>query len=379
MQHLHRPLRPQCRAFGRHWGIWLAVTLGAWMAGEVAEPILPTPHLLVPLLAGLAVAGSGLFPDQVPLRLNRASQAALGVLMGSYLDQAALHQAAGSVLPLVMVIAATVALSLGAAAVLVRIGHMDRATATLGMGAGGSAAVVSCSKELGADARQVAFLQYLRVGLVAVTAPMLIHWMLASPASTADPAATSHGFSRLVTGTDQDDGLFLLVAVALVGAWLGRRIRLLSPVLLGPMLATAVLTTSGAATGFAPTGMLRSTLFTIVGLDVGLRFTRPAIARVGRLLPLAFACTIAVSAACAALAWLLSSLCGIPLSDAYLATTPGGINAVLVTGVATHANVPLISTVQSLRMCIMVLLAPLLIRVTRLRTTEAKHPRTSPG
>ena len=348
--------------------------LGAWMAGEVAEPILPTPHLLVPLLAGLAVAGSGLVPAQIPLRLNRASQAALGVLMGSYLDRAALHQAAGSVLPLLGVIAATVVLSLGAAAVLVRIGHMDRATATLGMVAGGSAAVVSCSQELGADARQVAFLQYLRVGLVAVTAPMLIHWMLAAPAATADPAAAPHGFSRLVTGSDQDDGLLLLVAVALVGVWLARRIRLLSPVLLGPMLATAALTASGAATGFAPTGMLRSTLFTVVGLDVGLRFTRSAIARVGRLLPLAFACTIAVSAACAALAWLLSSVWGIPLSDAYLATTPGGINAVLVTGVATHANVPLISTVQSLRMCVMVLLAPLLIRMTRPRTAEARHP-----
>ncbi|MFE0877193.1 AbrB family transcriptional regulator [Streptomyces smyrnaeus] len=65
---------------------------------------------------------------------------------------------------------------------------------------------------------------------------------------------------------------------------------------------------------------------------------------------------LAMSAACAALAWLLSSLVHIPLADAYLATTPGGINAVLATAVATHANVPLISGVQSLRLVAMVLL-----------------------
>ncbi len=356
------------------WAAWACVILAAWVAGEVAEPIVPAAHLLVPLLAGLAAAGSGLVADQLPLRLNRASQAALGVLMGSYLDQAALRQAAGAVLPLAAVTLGTVVLSLGAAAILTRLGDVDRATATLGMIAGGSAAVVACSQELDADARQVAFLQYLRVGLVAVTAPLLIHWMLASPARAPTTAAAAVAVQappvlwHIVTGSDQDDGVFLLIAVAVVGAWLGRRARLLSPALLGPMLATVALTLTGAASGFAPTGLLRGELFTIVGLDVGLRFTRPAIARIGRLLPLAVACTLGVSAACAALAWLLSALCHIPLSDAYLATTPGGINAVLVTAVATHADVPLISTVQSLRLCVMVLLAPVVLRLLRPRT-----------
>jgi membrane AbrB-like protein len=129
------------------------------------------------------------------------------------------------------------------------------------------------------------------------------------------------------------------------------------------MLVAAALTVSGTAAGFAPSGALRSVLFTIVGLDVGLRFTRSAVTRMGRLLPLALACTVAVSVACTALAWVLSRLVDIPLSDAYLATTPGGINAVLATAAASHADISLISSVQSLRLFAMVLLAPLIIRV----------------
>jgi uncharacterized membrane protein AbrB (regulator of aidB expression) len=53
----------------------------------------------------------------------------------------------------------------------------------------------------------------------------------------------------------------------------------------------------------------------------------------------------------------------IPLMDAYLATTPGGINAVLATAVATHADLPLISSVQSLRLFAVVLVTPPLLRL----------------
>jgi uncharacterized protein len=136
---------------------------------------------------------------------------------------------------------------------------------------------------------------------------------------------------------------------------------------------TAAITASGASEGFAPTGLLCACLFTIVGLDIGLRFTRPAMAHVRRLLPIALACTLAVSAACAALAWMLSTMVQIPLTDAYLAT-PGGINAVLTTAVATHADISLISSVQSVRLFAMVLLAPLIIRLC-----TPRRPRPGEG
>ncbi len=337
-------------------------------AGEAAEPVVPAAHLLVPLIAGVAAAGTGLVTAQVPRRINRSSQAVLGVLMGSYLSPLALHQAAGAMLPLVAVTAATIVLSLGVAAGLSRVIRMDGATATLGMLPGGSAAVVSCAEDLNADSRTVALMQYMRVASVAMTAPILVQWLVTSGAPVPHPLAAAPAPWHLVTGADQDTGLVLLAVVALGGAWLGRRIRLPSPALFGPMLATAALSFSLPVHSMAPTGILRGAMFTIVGLDVGLRFNRSTVARLGRLLPLIMACTLAVCAACAALAWLLSGLIHIPLSDAYLATTPGGINAVLAIAVTTHANVSLISSAQSLRLLAMVVLAPLLIRlITALR------------
>ncbi|GAA1281285.1 AbrB family transcriptional regulator [Planotetraspora silvatica] len=348
----------------RRWAGWLALIVIAYVIGESAEAVLPAAHLLAPLVAGLALAATGLTADQVPARLNRTCQAGLGVLIGSYLNPNTLEHASSAMLPLTVVTVATIGLSLLAAAVMARTGRIDRASATLGMVAGGSAAVISTAQDHDADSRTVAFLQCLRVALVAATAPLVVHWMI-SPQSTAPVTATPYtgGGWRVVTGDHQGIGLLLLAGVAFAGVLIGRAVRLPSPALLGPMLLTAAITAAGFLEEFAPTGLLRAFLFTIVGLDIGLRFTRPAMAHIRRLLPLALCCTVAISIACAGLAWLLSATVRIPLTDAYLATTPGGINAVLTTAVATHADVSLISSVQSVRLFIMVLLAPLVIRL----------------
>ena len=53
---------------------------------------------------------------------------------------------------------------------------------------------------------------------------------------------------------------------------------------------------------------------------------------------------------------------GVPLSDAYLATTPGGINAVVASAAGSaEADMALIATVQSLRLIIVVLALPLVV------------------
>jgi membrane AbrB-like protein len=344
--------------------MWSPIILAACVAGEGTESFLPASHLMAPLIIGFAAAISGLVVGQVPPRVNRLSHAVLGVMIGASVSPVALHQAAGAVLPLTIVTVMTVVFSLAAAAVLTLVGRVDRATAILGMVAGGSAAVVSSADDLEADARVVAVMQYLRVGLVAATAPALAGLLMTSPAPPdVVGRVPAESWNHLVSGPNQVPGLLLVAVIAFAGPEAGRRLHLPNAALLGPMLLAAALSLTGAATGFAPSGALKSVLFTIIGLDVGLRFTRSALTGMGRILPLAVACTASVSVACAALAWLLSRLVHIPLPDAYLATTPGGINAVMATAASSHADIPLISGVQSLRLFAMVLLAPFLIRI----------------
>jgi membrane AbrB-like protein len=353
---------------------WVALTLCCYLLGGAARVLgIPAPHLLMSLGVGVAVALSGFSRGQVPKPMNRASQAIVGVLMGSYLDPGSVQAVAASVGPLVAVTLATILLCVAAAVLLPRLTSMLRADAVLGMVPGGSAAIIACADELGADARIVAFMQYVRVALVAATAPVVV---LAIGSSDSTVAAHSGFFeqffgpARLVTSAHPVAGLTILAALCVLGPNVGRRLGLPAPALLGPMLIAGIAVLNGAAQGFAPAGLLQDLVFVVVGLEVGLRFTRSSVRQVSQCVPHVLLVTAAVCAACAFLAGILAFFTDIPFVDAYLATTPGGINAVLATAASTHGNVALISTAQSLRLFAVVLLAPPLIgRLTQSANT----------
>ena len=59
---------------------------------------------------------------------------------------------------------------------------------------------------------------------------------------------------------------------------------------------------------------------------------------------------------------LLRPLAHISLLDAYLATTPGGLYAVLAAAFGTGADTTFVIAVQTLRLFVMILLAPLVVR-----------------
>ena len=59
---------------------------------------------------------------------------------------------------------------------------------------------------------------------------------------------------------------------------------------------------------------------------------------------------------------LLELTTDVSLLDAYLATTPGGLYAVLAVAFGAGPNTTFILAVQGLRLLVMVLLAPLMVR-----------------
>jgi uncharacterized protein len=69
---------------------------------------------------------------------------------------------------------------------------------------------------------------------------------------------------------------------------------------------------------------------------------------------------VAVSAGLAA---LLVPLAHVTFVDAYLATTPGGLPAVLAASVGIGANTTFVVSVQVLRILLMVVAAPPLVRI----------------
>ena len=353
---------------------WLLLAGGTYELSELAEKAgLPSAQLLVALITGVLLALAGVVRRPLPATLAHASHAVVGALMGSYLDLGALRAAGSASLPLVLITVVTIAISLAVAAALARFGRLPLQDSVLGLVPGGSAAIVVCSDEVGADARLVALAQYLRVGLVALTAPTIVLCLGGRMA----PAPRSGSLllpmlGHVSAGPAQTAQLVALLGICLLGGRLGRRLSLPAPILLGTMVVAAVATASHAATGFAPSGPLRDVVFVVVGLEVGLRFSRPALRSAGRALPGLAAGSLLVCGACAGLAWLMAWLTGTSFLQAYLATTPGGINAVLATAASAQVNVAVVSTVQALRLFAICLLVPPIVRwLAECRATPA--------
>ena len=147
-------------------------------------------------------------------------------------------------------------------------------------------------------------------------------------------------------------------------------------VLLGPMILTGALVLAGPLEGFAVPDLLGQTAFALIGLQVGLRFTPETVRLLGRLTGPVLLAIAALLVASFGLAVLLDATTSATLLDAYLATTPGGLYAVLAVAFGAGADTTFIVAVQTLRVVAMVLLAPLAVRwMLRARGAGLARPR----
>lgn len=340
---------------------WLALAAVTAAAAVVAGAVgFPSPSLFAALAVGLvyALTLARTAPLEPPGSLVVTGQALIGVALGAELQTSTLSAVARHWAPIALVTVATLAVSLAAGVTMARLTRVDRPTASLGLVAGGASGIVAMADELGADARLVAFMQYLRVLVVVLTVPPIAHLLLPG-GGTGGGAGAAGGGGGAGLGVD----LAFTAGCAIAGALLARRVRLTAGALLGPLLLAAALTVSGLSGGAQVPSLVQQVAFAIIGLQVGLRFTLSTVKLAGRLLPAVLGSIVALVAVCAGLAGLLSALSGVSFADAYLATTPGGLYAVLAAAVGSGANTTFVLAVQALRLFAMVLAAPPLVRL----------------
>jgi uncharacterized protein len=330
---------------------------------------LPSASLFAALLVGVAAALLPANMPEVPVGLFRVAQAVTGVSLGVYVQSSSLSAVAHAWLPVAFVSAATLILSLLCGWALVRTVGLDSPTAALGMVAGGASGIVGMAHELGADDRLVAVMQYLRVLVVVVLTPILVALAFPHPQAASGGVPTPAGAPVLGSAHDW----LLMIAALALGAVVAVVTRLPAGALLAPMIAAAVLAVTIG--DFRVPAIVREPAFAAIGLQVGLRFTPGLLRQAGRLLVPSLLCIFGLLVACFGLALILDATTGASLLDAYLATTPGGLYAVLAAAFGTGADTTFVIAVQSLRLFVMILLAPLVVRRLVLR----KDPEIVPA
>lgn len=340
----------------RRWPVLIAVLVVLSVALRALG--FPSPVLFGALLAGMTLALSRWGPPSMPGGLGTIGQGLIGVVIGALAQPATLRVVAGHSVAVVAVCLATLVLSLGLGQGL-RLHGVSAVTAAFASVAGGASGIVAMARDLGADDRVVGVVQYLRVLII----------MLGMPLVTTLVFRPDHG--RGVLGTPESSGWLSGSAFVLVSLGAGMLLSRLLPFPAGgvlvPMVVAAVLSLSGALGSVAVPRPVENLGYALVGMQVGLRFSRESLRTIARLLPTAIGLIVLLIAGTAGLGLLLANVTGVSPLDGYLATTPGGLYAVLAIAVDTGADVTFVLAVQVIRLLVMLLLAPLVARAFRRR------------
>src|SRR3978361_1656786 len=203
------------------------LVVGGMVAAVLGGAHLPSPALFGGLIAGLVRALAFRSRGAVSAVAATGAQAVIGVAMGALVDLGTLRAVAAHWPAVVLVTVGTLALSLLAGLVLRLQPGISPVTGAFSMIAGGASGIVVMARELGADERMVAVLQYLRVLLIVVLMPVVATGLYGAAPGSGGGAGSGSAGGPIDVG--------LTVVCGIVGLVLGRLVRLPVAALLGPM------------------------------------------------------------------------------------------------------------------------------------------------
>ncbi len=205
------------------------------------------------------------------------------------------------------------------------------------------------SESYGADSRLVALMQYSRVMLVSLIATA-VAGIWGNPVHLVVTATPLAAFDYLGFGQT------MLLAAA--GTLAGVYVRLPSGPILVPLIIGSFLNVSGIIHIELPWWLLW-VCYSVVGWSIGLRFTRQIVVHAIRALPLILGTIVILISVCGLLAVFLAKFAGIDPMTAYLATSPGGMDAIAIISASMPGiNTSFIMAVQVSRFVLVSLTSP---------------------
>lgn len=339
---------------------WLAllVMTAALVIGLRAAHV-PAAPLLGPMLAAIlfAVSGSSL---HLPRGFTIGAQAILGCLIAQAINSELVAVIGAHWALLVGFSLATMLIAAGLGWLITRRGWLPGTAAIWGLSPGAASAMVLLADDFGADRRLVALMQYSRIALVALAAILVATFI--GDASPHPVHAASGGTASEWLTLPPARSLIQTLTLAAAAVAISLYFRKGALALFIPAFVGAAMQAAGMVSISTPP-LLAALAFGAVGIYVGLSFNRAMLIHSFAALPIMLLTVVAMIVLCGLLSVAFSAL--LPGTDpltAYLALSPGGIDAAVI--IAAHADVslPVILASQFVRLLIVIGGAPALAK-----------------
>jgi membrane AbrB-like protein len=358
------PFAPVSSGIGRwnaalQWGLLLL--LSAILAGCLELAGIPAALLMGPMVAG-AVVGMNGGSIRLPRPALLCGQALIGTMIAETMSPGILVTFFANSPLFLAIVAAVIAMSTLSGFVMSRLKILPGTTAIWGSSAGAATSMLVMADAYGADIRLVAFMQYLRVVFVAAAASLVARYW--AEVDGAGPEIIWFGPIHLIPFLET-------AAVAIVGGFLGKWLRIPAGVFLLPFLLGSVLSVTGMLTIEIPEWLLAIS-YAMLGWNIGLGFTRPILAHARRALLPTIVSILVLMSFSGLLAFVLVKAVGIDPLTAYLATSPGGMDSIAIIAASSKVDVPFVMALQTARLLLVMAVGPSLARFV---ASKAAPPR----
>lgn len=337
----------------------LALVIGVF-AGLFSDYIgMPLPWMLGPMI-GVTVAAMLRVDVKSPDRLRPVVIPIIGVMLGSAVTPDILGQLSGwivtfALLPVFLVCAAAVSYT-----VYRRIGRYDPVTAFYAAMPGGLNEMLLMGEEAGGDGRHIALAHAARIMLVILCVALYFGFFLGVRAGPG----TGGGWTALNHLTLWDYAALGLCAV--VGVPLGKLLRLPAAPVFGPMILSGIAHIAGWVTVAPPTLLVIGAQI-VIGTVIGGRFVGAKAKEISKDLLLACVATFGMIIVAVIFAELIVLVVGMPLSQAFLAFSPGGLTEMSLITLAMGQDVAFVSVTHIVRITVVIGIAPVLFGFLRKR------------
>lgn len=300
-------------------------------------------------------------PVKSPDRLRPIVIPIIGVMLGSAITPDIAGQLTSwavtlALLPVFLLCAAGVSYT-----VYRRLGGYDVITAFYAAMPGGLNEMLLMGEDEGGDGRRIALAHAARVLLVILCVALYFGFVLGVRAGPGN----SGSWTALSDLTVFDYGALGLCA--LIGVPFGKLLRLPAAQVFGPMILSGIAHVAGWVTVAPPTLLIIAAQI-VIGTVIGGRFVGATLKEVGKDLLLALGATLGMIGVAVGFAELIAVMVGMPLSQAFLAFSPGGLTEMSLLTLAMGQDVAFVSVTHIVRITMVIAVAPALFRVFRRMT-----------
>jgi len=346
-----RPDWPRCRR------IATALVFGAIGGAIFSYLTSPIPWMLGAMCVTVALAFLRV-PFEIPKLLRMASLMMVGLLLGSAFTPDILDRIGAWVGAIAFNVVYLMCVVTVGTVYFRKVAGQDPASAYFSSTPGGLVEMPFMAEAFGGSARDVSLAHALRIVVVILAIPMYLRFT--EGALFAANARAPVARAGMIGPVDA----LILIATALTGYWVAKRLRIPAPPLIGAMIASIAVHATGLTTA-RPPAMLFEAAQVVLGGAIGAYFIGLKLVELGRMALISLVWTAVLLVIAGLFAWLGEHVLGFPFYVLLVALSPGGQAEMGLVALAMGIEAALVATMHFFRSSSSFLLAPVVFRLLK--------------